>query len=492
MFQHKHQRDFGGLVDPKLLKSDKRLFDPSHKLSTSNGRSSLKDSVSIKNTSSLDFLHGYQSSCATLSPEIIEPINRRAIDFFLSVHVFRECGIFRGNYEYLSVFINGVSVSQPLVTSLNAVALAAYAHSFKYPNLLQEARRQYGYALRLVNTAISSPEEIIKSSTLSSVLLLSTFDTLTGETKKSLVPCVSHMMGAMWILCLNGHALSKSRTCLQLFLHVCWSLFQTCITCSTRIPEEVINLRRYAASALNTNDPGWKLCDVAITVAKFRADVKEGILLDCDSNVKIALELDFELASLADSMPTQWRFDSVPIKEMSELVWGACYHVYPDQWVAHIWNSLRTYRLLLHKEIRSQLEDKRAISPLLFSDMDALNYQYSTKTLDQMISQICATVPQYSGYLQVLAHTGTLAEIPNSSETILSSEASSVTNGIPTIAGVYFILWPLLNAGQTTDSDIQRNWIIERSRYIGKVIGIRQAFVFADVIERGEKIWQQV
>jgi hypothetical protein len=39
---------------------------------------------------------------------------------------------------------------------------------------------------------------------------------------------------------------------------------------------------------------------------------------------------------------------------------------------------------------------------------------------------------------------------------------------------------------------MQRNWIVERSRYVGRVIGIQRAFVFADVIERGDKIWEHI
>ncbi len=483
MFQHKDRGDFNQPVEPEFTNSDVRPVDPSSKPSASNLQHSLENRFSVTSTS---FIDGYHASVVTVPREITQPTNSRAIDYFLSTHVFRECGIPRGYYEYLTVFIAGIGNSQQLVTSLSAVALAAYANTFQHPDLLQEARRQYGYALRLVNTALSSPEETTKSSTLSAVLLLNTFHTLTGDTKDSFVPCVSHMIAAQSILGINGHGLVQSSTCLQLLLHVCWSLLQTYITCSTRIPEQVINLREVAASALDTNDPGWKLSDLIINVAKFRADVKEGILLGRESIVQIALDLDLDVSSLADSMPIGWLFEPIPVKELSDLVFGTCYHVYPDQWVAHVWNNIRTSRLLLHKEIRTQLMNKLALSPLSFSESDALQYQNSTKILHQMISEICATVPQCSGYLHVLAAGGqTLAAAPGFSE-----QTYSLTNGIPTIAGAYLILWPLLNAGQSTESDEQRNWIVKRTRYIGRLTGIRQAFVFADIIDKREEIKQ--
>lgn len=480
MFQHKDLRDFEQPLVPELPNLEIQSINASSKLLCSEGCSSLETLVPNTTADSPTFLKEYQSCDVTLSQEIIQPIHCRAIDYFLSSHVFRESGTPRGYYEYLLIFVNAGDNSQPLVASLSGVALAAYANAFRYPELLQQARRYYGHALKLLNAALSSPEETSKNSTLSSVLLLNTFNTLTGETNQSLVPCVSHMVAAMSILSLNGHSLVKSRTFLPLLLQVLWSMLQTYITRSARIPEELIALRQHAASALDTNDPGWKLSEIVLKVAKLRADIKEGILLDSASIVKAALDLDLEFSSFAENMPAQWRFAPIPAKEISELVFGTCYHVYPDQWVAFVWNCLRTSRLLLHTEIRSRLADKLALSHLSFSDLETLDYRASAKIMHQMVFEICATVPQYAGYLEVLNSNETLAEKSRSSE--------QITNGIPVIAGAYLVLWPLLNAGQCTESDLQRNWIVERCRYIGRMSGIQQAFVFADLIESGDKV----
>jgi hypothetical protein len=187
-----------------------------------------------------------------------------------------------------------------------------------------------------------------------------------------------------------------------------------------------------------------------------------------------------------------WLFESVPMKDTSDLVFGTCYHVYLDQWVAYVWNNLRVSRLLLHKEIRIALADKLALSPQSFSDIDALTYEKSAKTLHQMTWEICATVPQYSGYLGLLANARTLAKKPDAAQSNSSaSDIYSLTNGIPTTAGIYLLLFPLLHAGQMTESEMQRSWIVERSRSIGRATGIQQALVFADAIERREKIWLQ-
>lgn len=91
--------------------------------------------------------------------------------------------------------------------------------------------------------------------------------------------------------------------------------------------------------------------------------------------------------------------------------------------------------------------------------------------MQQLVSDICASVPQYCGYLPV--KSGSV------------SYTQTVSNGIPAIAGIYLLFWPLLYAGQMAISEYQRDWIIDRMRYIGETTGIQQAFVFEAILKRG-------
>ncbi|RHZ52835.1 uncharacterized protein CDV56_105574 [Aspergillus thermomutatus] len=371
--------------------------------------------------------------------ELLRPIADRAIDFFLATHVFRDCGRVRGHYEYLSMFGEDVRNRKQLFVSLSAVALAAYAYSFQHPALLEESRRQYGHALQLINTALSSREEMANDSTIVSILLLSTFETITSGNPQSLSHCNAHIRGAMTIIHLRGHRMFESRRGQQLFLHICWCLSVNSVLHSYPVPPELIAIRQLTARYLDTSDPAWRLFDLEVKVAKFRADVKLNILRG-RRLLNVALDIDREFVLLAGDFPVQWRFRSMTLDEPSELVFGSSYRVYPDVWIAAIWNKLRTCRLLLHKEICTQLR---------------------------------GTVPQFCGLVSMSS-----GDLLQTEKDIFRDPSAS---GIPTVAGLYFLFWPLLTVGCIVESDVQRKWIVDRSRYIGRMTGIQQAFSLADV-----------
>ncbi|RDW74181.1 hypothetical protein BP5796_07623 [Coleophoma crateriformis] len=422
-----------------------------------------------------------------LPREIVQPINDRATDFFLSAHTFRDSGLIRGYYEYLPEFRNDPKTDITLSTTLNAVALTAYAYAFQYPDLLHEARRLFVSALHLVNNALSSSQEAIKDSTLISIMLFGTFSILTCRSQQSLSDCALHSGGTTTIIKLRGYRQWKTRSQLQLQQQLCSTILQKCIYKSVRVPREVIELRRYAETYLDTNDPAWKLSNAIVKLAVFRADMKELLLCDHYSIVDAATKLDAEFTSLEEEMLVRWHFETVLTKEQSELVFGTYYHAYPDFWEASIWNSLRTCRLLLHEEIANQLKEVLTLFPQPPIPNAAVNYQLSVTTIQQLTLDICATVPQYSS--QLLMHLRSLLtakeyELPES----LHFPNTFATDEIPSTAGVYFLFWPLLRAGQLTDSDVQRNWVIRQSRLIGRMTGIQQAFTLANVLESGEEL----
>ncbi|RHZ65256.1 hypothetical protein CDV55_107141 [Aspergillus turcosus] len=347
----------------------------------------------------------------------------RAIDYFLAAHVFRDCGLVRGHYEYLSMLDEEVRNRKQLSVTLSAVALAAYAYSFRHPCVLEASRHQYGHALRLINAALSSQEEMAHYSTIISILLLATFETIT-----------------------SGNS----------------------------VPAE-LTIHQLTATFLDTNDPAWKLFDLEFKVAKFRADVKHNILRGRHL-LDVARHIDREFVLLAGNLPVQWHFRTMALDEPSELVLGSSYHVYPDVWVAAIWNKLRTCRLLLHQEICAQLSDILATTPEQYSALDASCYQSSFEVMQNLALQVLATVPQFCGLVSMPS-----GDLLQTGKDVFRDRSAS---GIPTVAGLYLLFWPLLTAGRIVKSDVQRKWIVDRSRYIGRITGIQQAFSLADVVER--------
>ncbi|TGO72910.1 hypothetical protein BELL_0407g00020 [Botrytis elliptica] len=91
-------------------------------------------------------------------------------------------------------------------------------------------------------------------------------------------------------------------------------------------------------------------------------------------------------------------------------------------------------------------------------------------TLQEMIDDICASLPQYYGDAPKV-HT---------SSGISGSPDHNFITGPLSISVVPHI------AGRMTISNLQRDWIIGRCRVLGDKTGIQQMFTLADVLEKRE------
>jgi hypothetical protein len=394
-----------------------------------------------------------------------------ATEFFFAKHVFRESGIARGHFEFLSVYTTRPKANETLSASLKAATLAAYAHKFHYPALLQRSRIYYDLALNRLQQKVQAPTEAVKSSTIVAMMLLGAFETLNCENINSLSNTDAHMSGALRCISLRADPILKSQHGLQLFLQTSWCRLVTCILRSRPIPKELIETRRHASHFLPIDDPAWKLSEIMERVARFRAEFKRCVLHDNIRIVDIALGLDQELLALAENMPFGWEFRRILSEQDPELVFASYYHVYPDLWVACIWNFIRACRLVLLKEIRLRANRAPTVLLPLLSSRYGGNYRQLDAIVQFLTSEICATVPQFCDYLQDLHHVVPINK-----------------TDVPTTASVYHLFWPLLNAAQSTSFDSQWSWIINRCRVIGRTTGIQQVFALADFLETREDI----
>jgi hypothetical protein len=189
-----------------------------------------------------------------------------------------------------------------------------------------------------------------------------------------------------------------------------------------------------------------------------------------------AIDNDYDL--WAKTCPYQLIYQTMTLKERSEEVFSDHYHVYPNLWVATVWNNYRAVRLLVNELILDQLCHLYLNSPesaLLWNDVCFFENQVlaSNTTLLQLCHDICATVPFYLGF------------DPNADK--------RMPRAIPKAVSGNMLLWPLYTAGLTDlVSDMMRDWVAGRLRWISDVIGIRQAAPLAFSLRRKQDIlkWQ--
>ena len=355
-----------------------------------------------------------------------------------------------------------------LSASIHAASLASFSNEFNSGDVLRQSREQYGRALRLTNSALGSPKEATKDSTLIAVMLLGLYEILTCTNQSSSTSWMDHINGATVLLRLRGRQQLKTKLGLRMFKQVIVSIIASCIQHEVPIPAHIITLQGYAMESLGDN-PAWRFLDTTMRFANLRASIKDGSLIDRDEIIDAAMKVDDDLVKWCETTPLQWRYETLFTDADPALVYEGYYHLYQDHHKAHVWNSVRMSRICLCQIIVGQIlrYDSPPGSPIL-PDHTAL-IQLSANTVARMASEICASVPQFT-------------EQPVSSSTQEAGLGSS-----DNVAGGYFLLWPLFIVGTLPDlPDSLHQWVIERLLFIGHSKKIPQAIHVAEMLGRKE------
>jgi hypothetical protein len=203
-----------------------------------------------------------------------------------------------------------------------------------------------------------------------------------------------------------------------------------------------------------------------------RAEIKQKGICDPAVVAEMLLPIDQKLEQWRKELPASWQYKSYTALDpttSSSSTYDSCYDVYTDLWIASIWNSYRTSRLLVHEHIMSV-----AFTFGTADDNDML--QAAARVLKRMVDEICHSVPFHLG-----------VQRKGNSRRFEDSEA---------IPGCYLLIWPLFASGmRRTTPWPQKEWIAEKLRVIGARMGLRLALSMAGrlMMERrpssGSEIW---
>jgi hypothetical protein len=194
--------------------------------------------------------------------------------------------------------------------------------------------------------------------------------------------------------------------------------------------------------------------------------------------ITTACTIDQEFDAWSKTCPSQFIYQTVALNKRSEEVFSDHYHVYPNLWISTVWNHYRSVRILVNELILGQLCHlylNNPESPLLWNDACFFESQVlaSNTILLQLCHDICASVPYFLGF------------DPDADK--------RMPRPIPKAVSGNLLLWPLYSAAVTDlVSDIMRDWVAGRLRWISDVIGIRQAAPLALSLRRKQDIlmWQ--
>ena len=273
----------------------------------------------------------------SLAPNIEE----RATAFFITNYVINIGWSTSGYLDSLSIICNpGEDIG--LLAAMKAVGLAGLAHSAQEPALLNHARYHYLKAIQGTNAALKSPVMVKRDSTLTAIMILSIYETVTGSNNKSIRDWAEHVRGAAALLKLRGREQLKTARGRRMFVQVASTLMISCIQRDSPLPDFIVDWIEEMIVEMTPDNTAFMSQHTMMRFTQFQAALKDGSISEPEDILARALEMDGTLERLYTlELPDDWAYETIYTCQNSDIAWNGRYHVYRDYWVAQIWNGMR-------------------------------------------------------------------------------------------------------------------------------------------------------
>ncbi|KAL2859185.1 hypothetical protein BJX68DRAFT_225978 [Aspergillus pseudodeflectus] len=353
-----------------------------------------------------------------------------------------------------------------------AIGLVALANSSRQPELVRHARTKYSEAIHRVNTALSSPVESVKDSTLMSVISLGVF-----EHVSNLESWARHVHGAAALLVARGKSQFSSTAALLMFNQVRTDLVFACVHDNRPFPQDMWELQDVAMKHVDPTSAFWLLGVLAAQHANLLWGVRDNngeipwtVFLEQATTLQKDFQHVLELLAVQEPYTPCQAADAD-----SELFYNGRYDMYQSTWAIRVWNNARMAQMVICN-IMYYLLNKILSTDLAPQTRAHLNLELreSLQLQATLAGDMLATVPQGLG---LVSPTFTGYHFP--SVDTLSTNAS----------GGYLLTWTLYTAGQSmVVGSKTRQWVVGRLQHIGQYAGNAVALQLLDVIVKLHKI----
>ncbi|KAJ2897987.1 hypothetical protein MKZ38_004255 [Zalerion maritima] len=246
-----------------------------------------------------------------------------------------------------------------------AVGLAGLSNLNGDSEMNDMSRRKYISALnhtgKLITKAPSAASPRDLDNILKTVVMMALFEVVKG-THHSAHSVNAHIIGAtnfMSTIVPKKHAPAGG---VRGLIQLGYSLLIPCHASGTNVPDKVFKAIEFAMDHLPDHDqPVGNLGILATRYLQISSFVKRTVLTDGRPTAErtlqqlLALEEDFEAWEAA--LPPEWGYE---LKHNSALpptaVFQGKYHLYPDMWMARMWNHYRWSRILTNEMILDFVE----------------------------------------------------------------------------------------------------------------------------------------
>ncbi|KAJ0417845.1 hypothetical protein BJY00DRAFT_195775 [Aspergillus carlsbadensis] len=398
-----------------------------------------------------------------------------------------------GNLAYLSNSAKDPQNSA-VNAALTAVGLALMSNIRMAPQLLLAARREYTTALSRTNYALGDPVLSKRDDTLAAVVLLGMFEVTTCTDGSFFDRWMKHMDGAAHLIELRGLEQLERPGGLHLFTQLRAQINVSRIYQERPSPPILAYLTTQAKQYRTLEDQVYDdFGTVGTKLADFCAALKDNTITQPTEILRLALNLDAELTSIAASVPISWHYQTVPVPRstggddglpvlFTPDIWGDVYHVYTNINISSSWNNYRSAQLMIHELIIDTAKEleTQSLYAHLADEYRSLRSR-SEQVSRQLVEDIIASVPFHLGAAADTAETSTTSSTPPSSFTGPTGIRSHVSP-----ASGMALVWPLLIAANSGFASHElREWIVAVLEKIGYSMGLNQALAMARLLRGG-------
>jgi hypothetical protein len=416
------------------------------------------------------------TSTRSIIPVINVPLEEQATCHFVSNFVLvsqtQGCS---GFLDFVPWLLQQDSPSLSLRHAFRACAMGALGNRVNPGNtdISVQAMNEYTKALKAVHLALQDPVESRADATLAAVLMLGLFENITAK-DLGVMAWGTHVQGAIQVVKNRGKEQFRSATGLQLFIAVRVQMLVQ--TMSTGTPP-MYGTEWWVADAVS-NEIAAENMRLNIRTAELRAELARVMTLQrTPEHIEVVLDMirraqmvDQEIVNWMGSTPVRWQFkavtweDHVPNGDYTKAeVYPGRVDMYPDFWIASIWNLGRVSRIVLSSVIVRCAA--WVCAPVDYRTTP--EYATAARTVVESITDILASVPYHLGWH--MRRKDVLFKTDMSSFACGKEEVQKMLAG-------YFLTWPLACIyGQDYMTDNQRAFVRGRLLYIADTVGIKYA-----------------
>ncbi|KAJ5131358.1 uncharacterized protein N7515_007397 [Penicillium bovifimosum] len=393
----------------------------------------------------------------------------------------------------------GLASQRAMQASVVATATAMLSRVRKIPSLNDVAHREYGSALRLLNTALADIDQAKSNQTLGTVVLLAIYEVVTSRAPEDIDSWTNHINGATALLDLRGVEQLKSDAGLRLFLHLRYQIVSavgsylgskltpcqiiSCLQRDARVPQSLLDCTQFAMFLRPAEAHGSRLVMIIGKLSNLRADIRTNVFNNEREIISAASAIEADLIAWLASLPPEFNYET-SVKSPFDFAfrqrfrgidtYDDQYHVYSNLWVCNSWNQYRSARIIVSEIILShvrRISDSTSLSSL--STEFRLQCRTLRSTMRRLAVDICRGVPFYFNAHQAVK------------EPSLPPPESYI--------GGLVLLWPLFVAGIVENPRHGlRRWVVKCLEMIGNTMGIDQALAVADMVAADPGVLQFV